>query len=73
MAYIWFWFCADNINILGGNLQYVNKCIYYLVFGSKETGLEICANENSNIVTYQDQDAEWRDNTEIENRSFGIV
>jgi hypothetical protein len=65
--------CVDVIVILAGSVHTIKKNIKFLVFASKQIGLEINADTSKYIVLSQDQDAARSVNIKIENISFGSV
>ena len=48
---------ADDVNILGGNVHTIQENSEVLVVASKETGLEVNADETMYMVMSQDQNA----------------
>jgi hypothetical protein len=64
---------ADDVNILGGNAQTINKNIEALVVVNKETGLEANADETKYLVVSRDQDAARSHSSKSDNRSFERV
>ena len=49
---------ADDVNILEGSVYTIKKNTDALVFGSKEIGLEVNADNTKYVVISRDQDAE---------------
>jgi len=48
---------ADNVNILGGSVNTIKKNTYALVVVSKESGLEVNADNTKYMVMSRDQNA----------------
>jgi hypothetical protein len=55
MVYFSFWFCADDVNMLGESVNTIRKNTGALVVASKETGLEVNADKTKYMITSQDQ------------------
>jgi len=47
--------CADDVNILGGSVHTVQENAEALLVATKETGLEVKADETKHIFRMQDQ------------------
>jgi hypothetical protein len=63
---------ADGGNILGGSVHTIKKA-EALVFGSKETGLEVNADKTKYMVMSGDRNAVRSQNIKIGNSSFERV
>jgi hypothetical protein len=61
---------ADDINILGGSIYTIKKNIKALVVASKESGLQVNAEETKYMVMSCDQHAGKDHNTKVGNKSF---
>jgi hypothetical protein len=64
---------SDDVNILGGSIHTVKKNTEALVVASKETGLEVNAEEGKYMVMSRDQNAAHNHNIKIDNKSFERV
>jgi len=64
---------ADDVNILGGRVHGKKKTTEALVAVSKETGLEVNADETKYLVTAGDQNAGRSHSIKIDNSSFERV
>ena len=64
---------ADDVNILGGNMHTTKKNAEAIVIASKETGLEINADNTKYMVMSRDQNAGRSYNIKIDNSSFERV
>jgi hypothetical protein len=64
---------ADDGNILGGSVCTVRENTESLVVTSRETGLEVNADETKYMVMFRDQNAGRSRNRETDNRSFEMV
>jgi len=61
---------ADDVNILGGSVHYVEKNTGALVVASKEIGLEVNADKTTYMVMSRQQNAGRNHNVKIDNISF---
>ena len=61
---------ANDVNILVGSVNYVKKNTEVLLVGSKETGLEVNAEETKYMVVSGDQNAGRNHNIKIDNSFF---
>ena len=57
MVHISFWFMADDVNMLGGSVRTIKKNAEALVVATKETGLEVNADNTKFMDMSQDQNA----------------
>ena len=64
---------AYDINILGGSENIIKKNAKALVVASKETGLEVNADETKYMVMSRDQDAGRSHSIKTDNSSFERV
>jgi len=61
---------TDDDNILGGSVHTVKENAEALVVASKETGLEVIADETKYMVMSRDQNAEGSHSIKTDNSSF---
>jgi len=61
---------ADDVNKLGGSVNTIEENTEALVVASKETGLEVNADENKYMVMYRDQNAGRSHSMEIDSNTF---
>jgi hypothetical protein len=64
---------ADNVNLLGDNIDIINKNTETLIDASKEVGLEVNVEETKYMLVPRDQNAGQNWETEIGNISFENV
>jgi len=61
---------ADDVNTLGGSVYTIKENTEVLIVASKETGLEVNADETNHMVMSQDQNAGQRYNIKTDNSYF---
>ena len=61
---------ADDVNILGGSVYTIKIIIKALAVASKESSLQVNAEETKYVVTSWDQHAGKDHNTKVGNKSF---
>ena len=54
---------ADDVNTLGGSVHTVKVKAESIVFASKESGLDVCADKPKHIIILRDQNAGPSHNT----------
>jgi len=64
---------VDDVNILGGSVHTVKENTEALVVASKETGLEVNADETKYMVMSRDQNAGRSHSMKLDNSSFERV
>jgi hypothetical protein len=64
---------ADDVNLLGDNIDTINKNTGTLIDVSKEVGLEIDTRSAKYVLVSQDQNAGQNHDIKIGNRSFENV
>jgi hypothetical protein len=64
---------ADDVNLLGDNIDTINKNTQTLIDASKEVGLEVNAEKTKYMLMSQDQNAGQNREIKIGNRSFENV
>jgi hypothetical protein len=64
---------ADDVNILGGSAHTIKKNAEALVVASKETGIEVDADETKYMFMSRDQDAGRSHSIKIDKSSFERV
>jgi hypothetical protein len=64
---------ADDANLLGGNIDTINKNTETLIDASKEFGLEVNMQKTKYMLVSQDQNAGQNREIKIGNRSFENV
>jgi hypothetical protein len=64
---------ADDVNILGDNIDTINKNTQTLIDASKEVGLEVNVEKTKYMLVSQDQNAGQNREIKIGNRSFENV
>jgi hypothetical protein len=64
---------ADDVNLLGDNIDTMNKNTKTLIDASKEVGLEVNVENTKYILVSRDQNAGQNREIKIENRSFENV
>jgi hypothetical protein len=64
---------ADNVNLLGDNIDNINKTRDGLIEASKEVGLEINIEKTKYMLVSCDQNADQNQGIKIGNRSFKNV
>jgi hypothetical protein len=65
--------CADDVNILGDNIDTVNKNTETLIDASKEVGREVNVKTTKYMLVSRDQNAGQNREIKIGNRSFKNV
>jgi tellurite resistance-related uncharacterized protein len=64
---------ADDVNLLGDNIDSINKNTKTLIDASKEVGLEVNVEETEYMLVFHDQNAGQNREIEIGHRSFENV
>jgi hypothetical protein len=64
---------ADDVNLLGDNIDNRNKNKETLIDASKEVGLEVNVEKTKYMLVFRDQNAGQNREIKIGNRSFGNV
>jgi hypothetical protein len=64
---------ADDVNLLGDNIDTINKNTETLTDASKEVGLEVNVEKTQYMLVSQDQNAGQNREIKIGNRSFENV
>jgi len=64
---------ADDFNILGGSVHTIQKNTDVLVFGSKETGIQVIADKTKYMVMSRDQNAGRSRSIKNDNSSFEMM
>jgi hypothetical protein len=64
---------ADDVNLLGDNIDTINKNTQTLIDASKEVGLEVNAEKTKYRLVFRDQNAGQNRDIKIRNRSFENV
>jgi hypothetical protein len=64
---------ADDVNILGRSIHTIKKNTEAFIVASKETGLEVNADETKYMVMSRNQNLEQSHRTKINNSSFETV
>jgi hypothetical protein len=64
---------ADDVNLLGDNIDTINKNTETLTDASKEVGLEVNVKKTKYMLVSQDQNAGQNQEIKIGKRSFGNV
>jgi hypothetical protein len=64
---------ADDVNLLGDNIDTINKNTQTLIDASKEVGLEVNVEKTKYALVSRDQNAGQNKEIKIGNRSFGNV
>jgi hypothetical protein len=64
---------ADDVNLLGGNIDTIKKNTQTLTVDSKEVGLEVNSEKTKYMWLYHHQNAEQNRNIMIVNKSFENV
>jgi hypothetical protein len=64
---------ADDVNLLGDNIETINKKAETLIDASKEVGLEVNVEKTKYMLVSRDQNAGQNREIKIGNRSFGNV
>jgi hypothetical protein len=64
---------ADDVNLLGYNIDTINKNTQTLIDASKEIGLEVNVEKTKYMLTSRDQNAGQNREIEIENISYENV
>jgi hypothetical protein len=65
--------CADDVNLLGDNIDTINKNAETLIDANKEVGLEVNVEETKYMLVSRDQNADQNQDIKIGNRSFENV
>jgi hypothetical protein len=68
-----FWAYADDVNLLGHNIDTINKNTRSLIDASKEVGLEVIVEKTKHMLLSGDQNAGQNREIKIGNRSFENV
>jgi hypothetical protein len=61
---------ADDVNLLGDNIDSINRNTGTLIDASKEVGLEVNIEKTKYMLVSRDQNAGQNGEIKIENRSF---
>jgi hypothetical protein len=61
---------ADDVNLLGDNIDTINNNIQTLIDASKEVGLEVNVEKTKYMLVSRDQNAGQNGEIKIGNRSF---
>jgi hypothetical protein len=64
---------ADDVNLLGDNIDTVNKNTHTIIDASKEVGLEVNVEKTKYMLVSRDQNAGQNQEIKIGNRSFENV
>jgi hypothetical protein len=64
---------ADDVNLLGGNIDTINKNTQTLIDASKEVGVEVNIEKTKYMLVFRDQNAGQNREIKIGNRSFENV
>jgi hypothetical protein len=64
---------AEDVNLLGNNIDTMNKSTQTLIDASKEVGLEVNVEKTKYMLVSQDQNADQNREIKIGNRSFENV
>jgi hypothetical protein len=64
---------ADGVNILGGSVHTVKENAEALVVATKETGLQVNADQTKYMVMSRDRNAGWGHSVTIDNSSLERV
>jgi hypothetical protein len=64
---------ADDVNLLGDNIDTINKITQTLIDASKEVGLEVNVEKMRYMLVSRDQNAGQNREVKIGNRSFENV
>jgi hypothetical protein len=64
---------ADDVNLLGDNIDIINKNTETLIDASKEVGLEVSIEKTKYMLVSRDQNADQNREIKIGNRSFKNV
>jgi hypothetical protein len=64
---------ADDVNLLGDNIDIINKNIQTLIDASKEVGLEVNIEKTKYMLVSRDQNAGQNWDIKMGNRSFENV
>jgi hypothetical protein len=67
------WAYANDVNLLGDNIDTINKNTKTLIDASKEVGLEVNVEKTRYILVSRDQNAGQNQEIKIGNRSFKNV
>jgi len=73
MEHVRFWFCAEDVNVLGGSITTIKKMSQDLIIASKENGMETNNDKTKYMVVSQDQDTRRSHIVKIDNSSFQMV
>jgi hypothetical protein len=65
--------CADDFNLLGGNIETIKRTTEIVIFASKEVGLEINIEKTKCILMPCGQNTDQNWDIKIGNRSFKSV
>jgi hypothetical protein len=65
--------CADDVNLLGDNIDTIKKKTETLIGGCKEVGLEVNAEKRNYLLLSRHQNAGQNHNINIGDRSFENV
>jgi hypothetical protein len=64
---------ADDVNLLGDNIDTINRNMETLTDASKEVGLEVNVEKTKYMLVFRDQNAGQNREIKIGNRSFENV
>jgi hypothetical protein len=64
---------ADDVNLLGVNIDIIKKNTETLIDASKEIGLEVNVEKTKYVLLFHHQNAQQNQDTKIANRSFDNV